>query len=299
MICEPHVSARPRRAPVHAQATPGARRPHDGVALLVFAAVVTAFFTAFFTPFVAVGLAAGPGVTTARADERTDAFERANAAFAAGDFVAAQDGFAAIVAQDGPSAAVLYNLGNASFRAGRIGEAVLSYERALLLAPRDQDVRANLRQVRKAAGLDEPEPGRWTRTVRLLSADAWAWIASGALYLLCAALLALRLVRRFDQGHPARSLLRTSTVLLATTMLVAGAAAATRLGDRDRAVVLDGAPALRVAPYPSATVSSDLAPGEVVRIERTHQGFSLVRTAAGRSGWLGDDALARVASVAP
>lgn len=241
-------------------------------------------------------------VATARAgaaDERTEAFEHANAAFAAGDFAAARDGFAALVAQEGPSAAALYNLGNASFRAGRIGESILSYERALLLAPRDQDVRANLRQVRTAAGLEEPTPSPWTRVVRLLTADAWAWLASGALYLLCATLLALRLARRLGPAHPARGALRAAVAALLGGMLLASAAATTVLTERDRAVVLDGEPVLRVAPYPSASQSSDLAPGEIVRIERTHQGFSLVRTAAGRSGWLGDGSVARIAPASP
>lgn len=234
-------------------------------------------------------------LTTARTEDRAQAFESANAAFAAGDFAAAKDGFAALVARDGPSAAALYNLGNASFRAGATGEAVLSYERALLLAPRDQDVRANLRQVRKAAGLPEAEVGAWTRLVALLTADGWAWLASGALYMLCAVLLSLRALRRLGPTHAARGALRWSAAALAATLLVASAACATRLAERDRAVVLDADPVLRVAPYPSATASSELAPGEVVRIERTHQGFSLVRTAAGRSGWLGDAAVARIA----
>lgn len=230
----------------------------------------------------------------ARADERAQRFESANAAFAAGDFGAARDALAAIVASDGPSPAVLYNLGNASFRAGLIGEAVLSYERALLLAPRDQDIRANLRRVRKAAELPEPEAGAWTRVVHLLTADGWAWLASAALYLVCAVLLGLRLLRARGPASPARGGLRYAVPALVVMGVVAAAACAARLGERDRGVVLGNEP-LRVAPYPSATTASELAPGEVVRIERTHQGFSLVRTPAGRSGWLKDDAVASIA----
>lgn len=233
------------------------------------------------------------------ADDRAQRFESANAAFAAGDFGAAKDTLEAIVTRDGPSPAVLYNLGNACFRAGLIGEAVLSYERALLLAPRDQDVRANLRQVRSAAGLPEPEASAWTRLVHLLTTDTWAWLASAALYLACAALLGLRLLRAGAPAHPARGALRWAAAALAAFVVVAAAACAARLGERDRGVVLGTAPTLRVAPYPSATASGELAPGELVRIERTHQGFNLVRTAAGRSGWLSDDAVARIANPPP
>jgi hypothetical protein len=78
--------------------------------------------------------------------------------------------------------------------------------------------------------------------------------------------------------------------------VIASAACATRLRELDRAVVLASDPALRVAPYASATTSSALAPGEIVRVERTHEGFALVRTAAGKSGWLSEGSVALIVS---
>src|SRR5439155_19480136 len=44
----------------------------------------------------------------------------------------------------GPSAAVQYNLGNALFKSGKIGRAILNYRRARYLDPRDPDINANL-----------------------------------------------------------------------------------------------------------------------------------------------------------
>src|SRR5580658_10885631 len=55
------------------------------------------------------------------------------------------------------SADGLYNLANAYARAGKPGLAVLSYERAALLAPNDADIDANLAYVRAGAGV-RPEP---------------------------------------------------------------------------------------------------------------------------------------------
>lgn len=233
------------------------------------------------------------GARRASADEPT--FESANAAFADGRFDEARAAFAQLAARDGGSVAVLYNLGNAAFRAGKPGEAILAYERALLAAPRDQDVRANLRQVRKAAGLPEPEDGPWTRLVRALTANGWAWLASAGLWLACVASLARRLTAGGGAGQLRSALAATAGAGVAI-LLFAGAACATRLGERDRGVVLDGDPKLRVAPYASATVSSELPPGEIVRIERSHEGFTLVRTAAGRSGWMPDASVGRIAT---
>jgi len=235
------------------------------------------------------------GTAAAQPDERTQRFERANAAFAAGQYAEARAGFAEILASDGNSAAVLFNLGNASLRAGVIGDAILSYERALLLAPRDQDIRANLRQARKAANLPLPEDGAWTRLVHLLTTNGWAWLASAALYLLCATLLAFRLLRDDARRASLRRGLRGGAAGAAALLLVAAAAGATRLGELDRAVVLASDPVLRVAPYASATASSELAPGDIVRVERTHEGFALVRTGAGKSGWVSEASVARIA----
>jgi tetratricopeptide (TPR) repeat protein len=251
-------------------------------------AVAVALFMAASSMLVTAPLQAIDG-------SREQRFEAANAAFAEGRFADARAGFAEIAAS-APSVAVLYNLGNAAFRDGRIGEAVLSYERALLLAPRDPDTRANLRQVRKAAGLPEPNDGPWSRATRPLSASGWAWLASAGLYLACGALLGLRLVRGDGARATFRPALRAALASGIALLVVGGAACATRLAERDRAVVLDEDPVLRVAPYASATVSSELAPGEVVRIERSHEGFTLVRTAAGRSGWTTSAAVARIAS---
>jgi tetratricopeptide (TPR) repeat protein len=231
----------------------------------------------------------------ADASSREQAFESANAAFADGRFDEARAALARLAAEGGASPAVLYNLGNAAFRAGKPGEAILAFERALLLAPRDQDVRANLRQVRKAAGLPEVEEGPWSRLVHALTTNGWAWLASAGLWLACLALLARRFAPANDAGRSARSALFSTAGAGLALVLVAGAAYATRLGERDSAVVLDGDPKLRVAPYASATVSSELPPGDVVRLERGHEGFTLVRTSAGRSGWMADGAVARIA----
>ncbi|HZR85089.1 MAG TPA: tetratricopeptide repeat protein [Candidatus Binatia bacterium] len=222
-------------------------------------------------------------------------FERANAAFADGRFAEAADLFAAIAAHAGASPGVLFNLGNASFRAGRIGEAVLAYERALLLAPRASEIAANLRQVRRAANLADPEAGLWPRTVALATADGWAWLASACLTLACVGLLCATGLRSRLAGRPGvQRALRAAIAVLVAGLVLASAAAASAIAELDRGVVVGRDPTLRVAPYPSATTSRPVAPGEVVRIEREHAGFALVRTDDGRTGWLAADQVPRI-----
>ena len=71
-------------------------------------------------------------------------------------------------------------------------QAVLDYERAKLLAPRDPDIRANLEHVRTEAGL--PSPGNWfTQNARIANPNLMFWLATVGIALLGASLLGRRL----------------------------------------------------------------------------------------------------------
>ena len=78
-------------------------------------------------------------------------FDQANQHFQAGNFAGAAEAYQAEINSGGASAALLYNLGNSQYRMGEFGRAILSYERARLLTPRDPDLLANLSLARKAA----------------------------------------------------------------------------------------------------------------------------------------------------
>lgn len=57
----------------------------------------------------------------------------------------AVDSYNKILNQGYESAALYYNLGNAYFKSGQLGEAILNYERGLKLEPGDEDIQFNLR----------------------------------------------------------------------------------------------------------------------------------------------------------
>ena len=85
-------------------------------------------------------------------------FAVANRAYAEGDFGAALRAYERSLA-DELHANALYNLGNTCFRLGKLGPAALSYERALVLQPRQPDAVANLRLAREKSGarlFDQP-----------------------------------------------------------------------------------------------------------------------------------------------
>jgi tetratricopeptide (TPR) repeat protein len=229
----------------------------------------------------------------AQADDATtttaagDAFTRANAADAAGRSAEAADAFAATARDRGSSPEVLLNLGNASARAGRIGEAILAWERALVLDPGNPEVSANLRALRRRANLPEAPDDAWSRLVARFGADGWARIGSGAwlagwLFLLAAALAGDRLSGRPTLRRLVRLALPSAFALVALSVLAERSA----LADLERAVVLGDGGGLRAAPFASAPQGQAVVAGEIVLPEREHEGWILVTTAAGKSGWL-------------
>ncbi len=79
-------------------------------------------------------------------------FNQACDFYEAGDLVSARAGFEALISMGVKSGAVYYNLGNCLYKQGEVGRAVANYRRAILLNPRDEDIRVNLDLLRSAVG---------------------------------------------------------------------------------------------------------------------------------------------------
>lgn len=243
-----------------------------------------------------LGVMTGASRVSGEVADVAASFAAANADLAADRPARAVPIYQEIRERHGVSPELLLNLGNASFRAGDVGGAVLAYEQALLLAPRQAEVLANLRLVRHEANLpaDEPDLAHWI--VAQLSMDGWAIVLVGALA--AAAIVLLVSLLRGERVAGVRTTPAGARLAaFALLALAAGAAAAwaVRWGDLDRAVVVEASePFLRVAPYESASRSAPLAAGQIVVIERQLPGFALVRTSDGRAGWAEIGAVQRI-----
>jgi hypothetical protein len=190
----------------------------------------------------------------------------------------------------GYSAAALFNAGNAYARAGKTGMAVLNFERAQLLAPDDADIQENLRIVRDSAGLPAETPGRIARLVTVAGPQTLAWSGLAGVVIAGGAALALRIRRR--PPWLLRGLMLAGIALVALTVCN-GAVTWPRL---QTGVVIVAAAPVRVAPVPLGEPLFVLKEAETVRLTAAHEGFVLVRTASGRTGWASQ---ADVAAVVP
>jgi tetratricopeptide (TPR) repeat protein len=123
-------------------------------------------------------------------------FAKANADYAAGRFPAAIAGYESLVQSRHWNPALFYDLGNAYFRKGDSGRAILNYERALALDPNQAEARTNLQLVRDQARALELAPNWMEAHLAFLTRDQYAWLASAAFWGVAAILCGLYFARR-------------------------------------------------------------------------------------------------------
>ena len=125
-----------------------------------------------------------------------DGLASGQAAYAAGDFVGAVEKWQAEVTAHGATAGLLAALGNAEWKLGRKGRAMLCWERALLLDPRDPVATAGIRHAQSAGGTERPALTWAESYASFLGADTWLLLATGSFWVVVLCLLIPRLRRR-------------------------------------------------------------------------------------------------------
>jgi tetratricopeptide (TPR) repeat protein len=191
-------------------------------------------------------------------------------------------------APPGYSAAALYNLANAYARGGKPGLAVLNYERARLLAPNDPDIEANLRHVREISGLPQDSRNQFERRVRAADPQVLSWIGILGVFIAGLALLARR---RF----PAHRRKLGAAALLGICFIAATVCNAVVLWPTLNAAVVTARTApVRVSPVTIEEPQFTLTEAQIVTLRAEHDGFVLVQTKEGRTGWVPSLALARI-----
>ena len=181
---------------------------------------------------------------------------------------------------NGYSASSLYNLANAYARSGKPGLAVLNYERARLLDPTDPDIETNLRHVQETAGIPPATHHAFDRVATRATPQVLSWLGFAGLLIAGASVLARQLYPR-----QRRKLLLTT--LLGVSLCGVTAASAITLWPMVHAgiVVTHDAP-VRVSPVTMEEPVFTLPEATRVRMGSEHDGFILIQTSAGRTGWM-------------
>lgn len=205
-----------------------------------------------------------------------------------------------VIADEGASVELYYNLGNAFYRNNMIGKAILNYERALRIDPTDKDTKANLEHALFMTKDEVTEQYElfltaWFKAiVNTMGITAWAVIAIVSFILLLSSLLLFFFNRK-------ASIRKTTLVIAVISLFVVIFAniAATHIynymNDDSEAVVMKEEAYLKSTPDNSGTELVKIHEGRKVRIiDDTMREWKEVELEEGTVGWLPTTAIERI-----
>ncbi len=215
-------------------------------------------------------------------------FEQANRVLAEGKFAEAVRGYQSIL-KSGSSAALHNNLGLALYQNGQLGPAMAQFRLAERLAPRDGEIKANLRLARSKISKSMTVDGMEGQTMSL---NEWALLPLGAMWIAAGCwFLSLWNPR---MGSVLRGYAWGAGVLFVILGGLAARAIVVRYQEPDLVVVRPDA-ALRQSPFPEAKSILNLAEGAELHIENLRADWYLVRDpGSDRTGWVRQDVVERI-----
>ncbi len=229
-----------------------------------------------------------PVVPKTRELDPREVFARGNNLYEVGRYEEAVKEYEKLLRLGYRSGNLYYNLGNAFFKLDQNGRAVLYYENALRMQPRDQDLRSNLDYALSLIE-DRVEPPQKSWAVRQLDGLVNSFnlrefisVAVVLYWLLFALLIAFVYAREWR-----RPVLRMAVVnLLLLILVVALAFSRAQLDRRERAVILAKEVNVRYGPSSNDVVAFVLHEGSVVGIKNEKAGWYQISLPDGKSGWM-------------
>lgn len=220
------------------------------------------------------------------------AFYRAKALYDSGDYDKAVQENEAILAAEFRGGNVYYNLGNAYFKKGDLGKAILSYERAKLYMPMDSDLLANYRYAKSMMKRPDPPENRFWFFVRLDSAFDYLTMGQGvalAEILYCLLILYVIVTKVFGKfaGHSTSIIMTMVIVLVMVVVPLTHKAGELAKGAIVTTLITDA----KYEPYDNATVHFPLYEGMKLEVLRTKGSWSKIKRPDGQIGWVKRDAM--------
>ena len=269
----------------------------------------------------AAGLCCSAAAAQAPGPQATvfELFERGNQLYEAGEFEEAVNLYEEAVERGAVAPELFYNLGNAYYKSGSLGKAVLYYERSLRLAPRDEDARANLTLVQSMLRDRQfvEEPGLVGRTANWLHRRLnlrESLVLTSTLYLLLVIVAILFVFRdgaivsglypKASLASPGRFLGLDKTqdfvlamAFLAVMLIAAGTSALGKYRDvhsRRTAIVVREEVPVYGGPNTDSTLQFKIHEGTRISTGEVRPGWVQIQLPGELSGWIVDGSVERI-----
>lgn len=224
-------------------------------------------------------------------DQRDYLFEQGNQFFQNNEYEKALGSYGEILKMGYESADLYYNMGNCHYKLGENARAILNYERALRLRPRDEDIRFNL-QISNLSVADKileiPELFyiRYFKQFRSMFSLRVLTFISLILYFLVIAFIVTWLLSRSQFIRRIFKIAGFVFLILFAVSSLTGVSKILSMKKSVEAVVLTQEVNVRSAPREDSTEIFIIHAGLKVKISDTRGDWYEIRLADGNEGWL-------------
>ena len=226
-------------------------------------------------------------------------FTAANKLYQQEKYLEALQEYQKIEKQDLESASLYFNMANIYYRSNQVAPAIYYYEKALKLAPNDNDILFNLEFANRTI-LDNIEPlprSLWQKfmdsVVLRFTYETWSKIAVGLAFIF--AVLFLMYHFSYSTGKK-RIYFITSilSVIFVTTSLFFSYRNKHYVDNNIEAIVFSTEVEVKSAPTNSSDVYFELHEGTKVRILESLDNWKKIRIADGKMGWINATAIKEI-----
>lgn len=214
-------------------------------------------------------------------------FTDANALYNCGQYEASIQEYQSLISRGINNYNLYYNLGNAYFKTGRLGEAIYFYKKAQKLAPSDRDINFNLNFAR-ARRTDNIKINQYPKFIRVtrdfftsLSIDLLSIIASVLYFLLAALITYFLLYQRHFLGRSLKIWLASALLIVLIVLSVN----IHRVNSRE-GVLVEDISEVRSGPSEEYTLVFTIHEGMELRIMEEQNGWMRIVLPDGLEGWL-------------
>ena len=225
------------------------------------------------------------------ADEKGELWTKANDAYSMGQYETALNDYIEIEKNGYHSYRLYYNMGNAWYKTGNMGKAILYYEKALKLNPAGEDALNNL-QIAKLQTLDKidvlPEfiVSTWIKDIRnLMSSNGWGYTAVGLLAVVCILLLLFKFAPTTG-GRKLSFVLACVVFMFFIFAVLFAFSLRAKAKSEDNAVVMVPVSNVKSAPNSTGNNLFILHEGSKVEILEQAGKWCRIEISDGRQGWL-------------